>query len=190
MTGQINDSVIFQRKNFSLAEFEGGNLFDPAKYGLEPEAFSSACWRGFVCTYKIYRKRLKLSDLSINIPAEQYEKLFKVLKIDFDPNAHEGELDYQLSSLSVDIEFSGKMLIGRDFAHEFYVHMGFQSAFAYGHVWSLEFDKGHLKKADDISLEMEDYRRSYFQKRERGEEPEDLLKWIEDAFSRRIRRKQ
>jgi hypothetical protein len=190
MTGQISDSIIYKRKEYSLAEFEGGHLFDPAKYGIQPQPTSSANWRGFVCTYKVYRKRLKLSNLSINIEDHEYKKLFKALNIDSDPNvSHYHYIDY-LDNLLIDVDFTGKILIGKDFIHGFYIHMGFQSAFSYQNVWSLEFDHGLLGKAEDLSPEMEDLRNSYIENIKGNKEPLNLFEWIEERFSQRIRRKQ
>ena len=188
MTGQISDTVIFKRKKYSLAEFEGEGLFDPTKFGIQPGATSSANWRGFVCTYKVYRRRLKLSDLSINIPNHEYKKLFRALNIEFDPNVNELFYFKYLSQMLVDINFSGKMLIGRDFIRGFYIHMGFQSAFSYQDVWLLEFSEGHLQLAENISAEMKDMRASYIDNIQNNKEPEDLLTWIAERFSQRIRR--
>ena len=188
MTGQISDSVIFQGEKYSLAEFEGDSLFDPAIYGLKPSVLSTACWRGFVCTYKVFRKRLKLCKLSIELESEEYETLFKALGIDFNANTDKHTRESELSDLAVDIGFTGTMLIGRDFRNDLYIHMGFQSASSYKDVWSLDFDNGELKAADDISLEMEEYRESYFQRLRSDGYPNDLMKWIEERFSRRIRR--
>jgi hypothetical protein len=190
MTGQASDSVVFQRKEYSLAEFEGKGLFDPNNYGIQPQDMTTACWRGFVCTYKVYRRRLKLFNLSINIQSREYQKLFDVLNIDLDPKSPEIERYDRLSNLSFDVEFSGTMLIARDFIQNFYVHMGFQSAFSYQNVYALEFNQGRLEKADDVSPEMEDLRRSYVQRPQNHEHPENLIGWIEERFSRRIRKKQ
>ena len=131
-----------------------------------------------------------MSDLSINISPDEFKRLFKALEIDLNPNADEHSLKTHLSKLTVDVVFTGDMLIGREFINELYVHMGFHPAHKYREVWLLTFDKGRLTDARDVSEHMEELRNAKGRADIYPEAPEDeLRKWVEDTFSRRLRRK-
>ena len=53
MTAQISDSVRFEGRTYSLVGVNGSGLFDPEALGLRAVASSTACWRGFYCTYTV-----------------------------------------------------------------------------------------------------------------------------------------
>jgi hypothetical protein len=43
MTAQATDSITFEGQKFTLCNSSGGQLFDPAAYGLNPAVASTAC---------------------------------------------------------------------------------------------------------------------------------------------------
>jgi hypothetical protein len=51
MTRQIDDVVYYRAKRYSLADSDGSDLLPPAEYRVCH--LSTACWRGFVCTYEV-----------------------------------------------------------------------------------------------------------------------------------------
>src|SRR6185503_295363 len=67
MTSQIPDVVVLDGRTYSLTAVEGHGLFDPADHGLEPQFISTACWRGFLCTYAVVEGRLVLDTLDIGL---------------------------------------------------------------------------------------------------------------------------
>ena len=67
MTAQINDSFLFQDQKFSIAGVNGGSLFHPAAYGMQPLPRITSCWRGYVCTYQTQYNKLFLDTLQINL---------------------------------------------------------------------------------------------------------------------------
>ena len=53
--------------------------------------------------------------------------------------------------LNLEINFTGKMLLGRDFIREYYIHMGHQQAWSYETVYEFEFTDGKLINIIDLS---------------------------------------
>ncbi len=84
-------------------------------------------------------------------------------------------------SMKHPLEFSGRMLIGREFIDVLYVHMGFQAPYTYREVFELVFEKGHLVESRDLSEGMADVR-SHID--DHGGRPNrDLISWIEERLS-------
>ena len=54
-------------------------------------------------------------------------------------------------NLNIFIEYTGKILIGKGFIKKYYIHMGYQRAWAYEVLEELIFDKGELIKTVDHS---------------------------------------
>lgn len=200
MTAQVNDTFTFRRKHYELVEIEGDRLFDPSDYGFHPEHPSTNCWRGFVCHYKLHYNRFILRDLTINLPVEELLELRKklnhkdpdwekALKEDIFPELNVVPSIFGMCLLKVDLNlpYTGRLRIGKDFIIELYVHMGFHPAFKYKEVWELEFEKGRLKGAKDLSWEMKAKRELYIRGSERGLSDGELIRWINDSFSRQFR---
>lgn len=78
MTAQISDLVGYAGADWSLAGVNGGDLFDPASYGLRVRIASTACWHGFVCRYALRDNALYLDDLDIALEGEAPPLLGKV----------------------------------------------------------------------------------------------------------------
>ena len=66
MTAQIGDEVAYAGADWTLAGVNGGELFDPASYGLRVRPASTACWRGFVCRYELRDSALYLDGTKID----------------------------------------------------------------------------------------------------------------------------
>ena len=60
MTAQIRDRIHYDNDVFTLIEFDGQTLFDPADYGIKVIPISTACWRGFYCIYNLVDNALYL----------------------------------------------------------------------------------------------------------------------------------
>lgn len=67
MTAQISDTIIYTNKLFSIAGVNGAGLFNPADYGIEPVITSTACYRGFCCTYTVVDKFLQLNKVDLGL---------------------------------------------------------------------------------------------------------------------------
>lgn len=53
--------------------------------------------------------------------------------------------------LNLKMTYTGKLLVGRDFMHEYYIHMGYQRAWAYKTLIELIFEDGALIETNDQS---------------------------------------
>ena len=67
MTTQMKDTVLFSAEAFDLAEEKGKGLFEPHKHGLSPVLMSTACRRGYLCTYDVVENSLRLHRLLIKL---------------------------------------------------------------------------------------------------------------------------
>lgn len=102
MTGQISDSITWQRKQYTLVGIDGGELFDPTQHGMAPVMWHTACYRGFVCRYE-YRR--------INLRIPFVGRL--LLGRDFDPQRYEhmGFQDWSAYRVVLEATVSGDSVI-------------------------------------------------------------------------------
>jgi hypothetical protein len=63
VTAQIADTVELDAQEYSIAGVRGGPLFDPLGHRIKPGAISTACWRGYVCSYTVTAGSLRLAKL-------------------------------------------------------------------------------------------------------------------------------
>jgi RNA polymerase-binding transcription factor DksA len=62
MTRQIDDVVYYRGKPYSLADLAGSSLVVPEEYRIAHR--STACWRGYVCTYEVADNLLFVTQLN------------------------------------------------------------------------------------------------------------------------------
>src|SRR5262249_46427671 len=67
MTAQVTDAVSYRGQDYSIAGINGKGLFDPAEHGMKPVGICTACWRGFVCAYRVEGQALILDKLSVDL---------------------------------------------------------------------------------------------------------------------------
>ena len=182
MTAQIPETVRVNGRRYDLCGIRGDDLFDPAEHDIVAAAPNTACWRGFVCGYKVRYRELLLDELNLwSEPAHwshNRARLELLLgdKLEFD----DARCAVNGRGIAFPIRFTGNLLIGRDFIEELYVHMGFHPAYKYREVLELAFEKGRLLTKTDLSEEMEEIRL----RKGRGDwqESGNLAAWIDDAF--------
>ena len=206
MTAQISDRVIYNDTTFCVAGVNGQGLFNPADHGMTPVFFSSACWRGFHCTYAVADSTLRLREVYLGLSDKDRESakhgkgplLFGKVPAQYTVHGEGHNLrtrettsewmstDYRCDNLNQLIEFTGGILIGHDFICEMYVHMGFHTAYKYRDVHELVFESGRLTNANDCTAKMAEFR-EMLADRELQPEPrtnrEKLMKWIDQCFS-------
>ncbi len=153
MTAQINDSFLFQDQKFSIAGVNGGSLFHPAAYGMQPLPRITSCWRGYVCTYQTQYNKLFLDTLQINLG--QDGPLINNTRPEF---STAGTFDNIYHDLHLHIDFTGGMLVANGFIQTLYVHMGFHPAWKYETVHELVFSQGTLLETKDVSRQMAELR--------------------------------
>lgn len=182
MTAQVNDLVAYEGADWTLAGVSGGELFDPTHHGLRVRAASTACWRGFVCRYRIERGALFLEDLDVAVDGEArplFEAAPQEPKLPFGFTAGYRNIGYPFA-------FSGGLLLARGFLRELYVHMGFHPAWKYEHVLEVEREAGQVLKIEDRSEAMAELRSRLVGKDRPavGSSMREIEAWVARAFSR------
>ena len=147
MTAQIHDSLLYEKKEYSIVALSEPIPFAPQDYGLEPHYRSTDCWRGYWCEYAIADGKLILADLPIFNQEGRYP-VFNGVSIT-ENKERDGYRVYE--NVNLEIPFTGKILLGDGFMWDYYIHMGFQRPYAYKTLVELEFDDGELQKATDQS---------------------------------------
>ncbi len=174
MTAQIPDEFRYDGMVYSLIGIDGEGLYTPQDFGLEPYSTCTACWRGFMMMYDCRDNQLLLVGMEVNS------------KITPDINGVRPVKGSQFFStsymdLNLKTQFTGNLLLGRDFINEMYVHMGFQRPMAYREVIEIHVKEGDITQVRDLSEEMERQRN---EDPDRGARPEsDVRDWIDDRFS-------
>jgi hypothetical protein len=148
MTAQFSDSVSYSRKWYSLTGYNGKGLFDPTVYGMKTRATSSACWRGFVCEYRIKRRALWLDTLRVGLDVPAGDLL------GIKPDEPDSLFDAIYRRMNYKVPYTGGLLLARGFIRELYVHMGFHPAWKFEEVHELIFAKGDLIHGVDCSEEI------------------------------------
>ncbi|BAB77352.1 MAG TPA: hypothetical protein DEF48_09805 [Nostoc sp. UBA8866] len=158
MTEQIYDTVLYQKKSFTLASTNGYRLFNPVKYGINFDIISTACWRGYYCTYEVTDTSLFLTKLNIGL--SEADHLKRLLKLFGKPTTqYTKSWGWESSDCKIDairklIPFTGGLLLGNDSICEMYYGMGFPPAYEFRTVYELIFDNGKLIEEHDRSPQM------------------------------------
>lgn len=180
MSAQFEDLLHWKNEEFVVCAVETPPLFEPQVLGLAPQAESTACWRGYVCTYRV-GTQLELQDLFLhanNYPPIDEIKARATRKGDL---MHFARNFHIYPSLNRRVDYSGSLLVGSGATKVRGVHMGFQSPYTYQNVFELLFERGQLLATQDISAEMA---------AARGEAPpnrpsdrNDIPRWVDKMFS-------
>jgi hypothetical protein len=64
----------------------------------------------------------------------------------------------------VEIDFTGWLVLGRDFISKLYVHMGFHPPWKYQEIMECRFTNGLLQESADLSRDVAEIRRAYLPK--------------------------
>lgn len=149
MTAQISDKILFEDSTYSLIAIENEWPFKPNEYGFNPIMMSTACWRGYYCKYDILDGNVFLNELTISL--EDKPPTWRGITAKRTDIFGEAAV---YTNVNLKIDYSGGIIIGRDFIREFYVHMGFHRPHCYKFVYELVFDNGKLSKISDRSENM------------------------------------
>jgi len=206
MTAQISDVVVYRGKPHGIAGVNGSGLFDPREHGIRPTMISTACWRGYHCTYEVAEGSLLLTTVNLGLgpedqaAAERGEgpQLFGRVPRRYTVHGHRKDLrtgevrtswessDFLCDGLREPVPFSGGLLLGGDFIPELYVHMGFHPAWKFREVHELLFEKGRVVREADRSAEMAEFREMVAGLPLGPTDPdnrEEVKRWIERCFS-------
>ena len=201
MTAQIEDIYKHENKNYTVVARSAGEIFEPEKYGLEPHGRATACYRGYWCDFETVDEELFLNNLYIynkedNYPAlngmpvspAEFWESKKKSKRSKNPEmvkipAYFGHRMYR--NVHLQIPYTGKILLGSEFIQSYYIHMGFQRAWAYETLLELVFDEGLLMECNDLSHMAKEYREymSEMKLNHRNPEKKDSKCFVEESFS-------
>ena len=97
----------------------------------------------------------------------------------------EGYITLIYREINLKTEFTGKILIAKDFIRSMYVHMGFQSPISFQTVIEFQFIEGNLIGKNDLSKKMKELRKKGKSdgKLTHGEDRKNIMKWIDRTFS-------
>lgn len=179
MTGQIPDTYRYKGRNYSIIALTNPIDFRPEEYGFTPVAPHTACWRGYFCLYDITDEQLFLNKLWIcngDNPYPELDGVFPVL------DKRESMMVYK--DLQHKIDYTGRIVVGSGFLREYYVHMGYQWAWAYRNVYELVFEHGKVIQKINHSKIVEGIRKKI------AEDPHfqdamhsDIVRFINESFS-------
>lgn len=162
MTAQIPDTYIYHEDEYLFVASEPRFYFDPKTLGIEPESISSACWRGFWCTYEISNKGFVLKDLYIHTKDDKYPPINR-------STSHIDVIDHvgisgiagatsfgnggyrNYKELSLPMDYTGNILIGRNFLNHYYLHLGYQRFYTYELLVEIVVVNGKIIKMFDRS---------------------------------------
>lgn len=157
MTAQFHDTVVVNGISWQLVGVDGGPLFEPGEYRIKPGPVSTACYRGHISSYEIGADhRLRLVALLLSGAAMVNERPLsedeEVLGAIAHPTSHRNE--YVLEPLTLDVEFSGRLLLGREWISSKGANMGFQPGWTFSEVIDMAFERGRQISRTDVSTEM------------------------------------
>lgn len=212
MTAQMNDTFIYQEHSYSLVGMTAEIPFHPMMFGIHPVGTCTACWAGFVVTYKLIDDQFCVHYLKTNDDHKEQAdyvapKVFGVTtkpKPDFKGKgifarfSQWGFFDLIYENIDHLVKYTGSVMLGKDFVTGLYAHMGYHPAWKYAQVHELTFDKGILTEARDISKEMAEQRAAYMNQMNEQDldaptklpnSLDEFRQNIEKAFDRKYRKK-
>lgn len=147
MTAQVPDKYEYEGKEYSIIAMSDDIEFSPEQYGLEPQYICTACWRGYAVKYAIEDEKLLVKNLFVSDSSSGFPNI----------NGIEAEsigdiiFSHMYRNINLQTEYTGKIVMGNGFIRDYYIHMGFQRAWAYEKVIELIFEKGVLVNVIDHS---------------------------------------
>lgn len=179
MTAQISDGFFFDNEEYYEIAISKPIAFSPKRYGLHPVPPSTACWRGYWCDYEITKDAFTLKNLHIRDRDGKYPQINGVNAVPDDMGTFAYfDLDKRLS-------YTGNIILGNGFLQQYYVHMGFQSAWAFEVVKEFVIKRGALVEIRDFSEQMVEFRKlidkdpeGFYQNMHRN-----IPQFVEDCFS-------
>jgi len=159
LTGQEPDRVYYMDEKCDLVGFKGKGISFPIDFGIETHSRSTNCHRGYIITYQIIEDRLKLDGFWFNSNDNEFPLINEVKpKKISEEAAKQGEyiqtlFEYEYKNIDMIMNFSGNLLLAKDFIKSQYVHMGFQSSSAYKTVLKIDFKDGIIENVEDKSKE-------------------------------------
>lgn len=148
MTAQVGNKFRYKEREYSIvAQSERLNKPSLINYGIIPKDTCTACYAGFWYSYNITDEGLFLEDIHVNSARGKYPKINGVL-----PDKAVDSMDMHVyKNVNIKVDYTGKLLLGRDFLSDYYIHMGLQWPWAYETLTEFVFEKGSLVEINDQS---------------------------------------
>ena len=127
VTAQIGDQYKYKGKEYNIVARRGTVGIHPMQYGIEPKMAGTACWNGYWCVYNITDDGIYLEELYVNAKDGHYPPIEGVRPDE--KQTYMGHHRYK--GLHIRVPFTGRILMGDGFLHEYYIHMGYQRPWAY-----------------------------------------------------------
>ncbi len=197
MTAQISDIYKHKRNKYNLVALSDPIGFEPKDYGLDPQASSTACRRGYWCEYDIREDGLYLDKLFLfngegkypdfnGISAlepgyEEYDYVELMSGKKGRSKTHKNMGHWTYDNVNLLIPYNGKILLGDKFLRDYYIHMGYQQAFAYEILIEFVFENGKLIETIDHSEMVKKMRESM--DLDELIDRKNVTKFINDSFS-------
>lgn len=166
MTAQSPDKYFYNDEWYFEDAHQGSGLFDPRAYGFDPSSRGTVCYRGFICEYEITDSQLFLKNLLITTGSDSYPDLngvsvsikgyeevgiiFKRRKPIYDTSIRDFNMK-KYKDVKLPLSYTGKLIIGKNFLREYYVHAPIQRPFTYETLLELTFENGKLIETVDFS---------------------------------------
>ena len=162
MTAQVGDSFKYKTRDYKIVAISNPLEFNPKDYGITPEPRCTACWAGYWCEYEISDKGIVLENFYVNSTDDYYPEINGVLPLSDDKNPRDkfrymGHHLYK--GVNIKMSYTGKIVVGKDFMQEYYIHMGYQRAWAYKELKEFVFEDGSLLDIIDHSAMAEELRK-------------------------------
>ncbi|MDO5293417.1 MAG: hypothetical protein Q4F05_11780 [bacterium] len=153
MTAQQPDSYFYQSEKYSYIASKGKHIsatFHPGDYGITPASICTNCYAGYFCEFQVLHGKLLLQTLQINSKENKYPAINGVLPLL--PNDAPGYQGYHVyENLTLPMDYTGSLILGKGFLNKYYIHTGFQHAWSYKNVIELIFKDGQLVEQHDYS---------------------------------------
>lgn len=147
MTMQVQDSFIWKKKEY---KFVGADdiyqLFDPLKFGFDPEEVDTACWKGFIIYFTVNENdELILDRLDIHDSNDNYPKINGV-------DSYEDNYGYHIyKNINLPLNnYSGTIIIADDLKKRF-IGRAFIGPHSYNKTYELKVKDGKVVEYKDTS---------------------------------------
>ena len=169
MTAQKPDIYFYCEEEYRYVASKPLFDFTPRVFGLEPESVSTACWRGFWCTYEVSDKGFMLKELYVHTKDNTYPEIHnatlsdieyvactafkmvdgKLVEFPYKTEKYHGHRRYK--DFSFPIDYTGNLLIGKEFLNHYYLHIGYQNFYTYKKLIEIVVTDGKVVKMIDRS---------------------------------------
>lgn len=185
MTAQIGDRFTFRGNDYSIVAISTPIEFNPIQFGITPSSIFTACWAGYWCEYTISEEGIILKNLYINSRDGNYPAINGVEAEEDKRESFQYMGHHLYKNVGIPVKYTGKILVGKDFLREYYIHMGYQRAWAYQTLVEFIFEDGILLDMVDHSSMAENLREE-MKKDTTKPKPyteQDISRFVKNSFS-------